>query len=160
MRLTSYGRNLRPQELPSFLIGGFYSYPRALVGLACPWNARILTFADIFIGTLWHVNILAVLFEPQARAVNEGATTTPNEENGKYNICINLFDTLLANPTVPRALAYELLGFAAGAKTYFRHSETTWLHLCACYREHRALVRDWDYLKALVRQPLPKDTPR
>jgi hypothetical protein len=61
---------------------------------------------------------------------------------------------------IPRAFAYEFLGFAAGAKYWFRRPKTAWAYVAAWYRGHRALVRDWQYLKALVRQPLPEDRPR
>jgi hypothetical protein len=67
-----------------------------------------------------------------------------------------LFDTLLTSRNLPRALAYELLGFAAVAIAYLRHRKRAWPYLAAWYSGHRALVLAWAHLPTPVRQPLPQ----
>lgn len=157
-RLIGYCRKVHPGELPSFLIGAFFLYPRALA-LALPWNERIRRTDDIFMGALWRCKGVSLLFEPRARAFHDEQHNADGVKDQESHIYANLFDALLANPNVPRALAYEFLGFAAGAKIYFRHPKTAWEYVAAWYRGHRALVRDWGYLKALVRRPLSEDGP-
>jgi glycosyltransferase involved in cell wall biosynthesis len=160
MRPIGYGRKPRPGERPSFLVGAFFLYPRALA-LACPWNERIRVADDMFMGGLWRCKGVALLFEPQARAFHDIQLTNHYVVEWQADgIYANLFDALVANPNIPRAFAYEFLGFAAGAKYWFRRPKTAWAYVAAWYRGHRALVRDWQYLKALVRQPLPEDRPR
>ncbi len=155
-RWIGYGRKARPGEPPSFLVSAFFLYPKALA-LALPWNERIRWSDDVFMGALWRSKSVNLLFEPRARAFHDEQHKSYGVDFQEWHIYENLFDALLANPNLPRALAYECLGFAAGAKTYFRHPKTTQAYVAAWYRGHRALVRDWDYLKALVSRPLPED---
>jgi len=158
-RLIGYGRIARPGEPPSFLVSPLLLYPRALV-LAFPWNERIRWSDDVFVGDLWRCKGVNLLCEPQARAFHDEQHKTWAVEDQEWHIYENLSDALLANPNLPRALAYEFLGFAAGAKIYFRHPRTAWAYIAAWYRGHRALARDWNYLKALVHQPLPESGSR
>ena len=155
MRRTGSGRKSRPGELPSFLISAFFLYPRALA-LALPWNTRMRREEDIFMGALWRSKGVTLLFEPQAQAVHDEQHHIREVGYVEFKTYANLFDTLLANRNLPRALAIEFFVLAAGAKLYFRRPESAWTYLAAWYRGHRALVRDWRYLRALVRQPLPK----
>ena len=157
-----HGRPAHPGELPSFLISALILYPRALA-LAYPWNERIRWADDKFMGTLWRCHDVALLFEPRARAVHDDeheARVGPDPygaKGAKWTIYVNLFDALIANPNLLRALTYEFFGLAVGAKTYFRHPKTAWAYITSWYLGHRMLLRDWGYLKALVRQPLPGD---
>jgi hypothetical protein len=71
------------------------------------------------------------------------------------HIYVNLFGALIANRQLGRAACYELLGFAAGAKAYFREPGSTAAYLAAWYHGHRALIRDWRYLSELRKRELP-----
>jgi hypothetical protein len=96
-------------------------------------------------------------FEPQARAYHDEQQNFYDVRSQADQIYTNLFDALIANPSLTKALSYECLGFAAGVKNNFRHPKTAWAYITAWYRGHRALMHDWGYLKGLMRQPLPQD---
>lgn len=154
-RPIGYGRKAHPGESADFIVTALFLYPRALA-LTFPWNDRIRWRDDIFIGALWRSKGVTMMFEPQARAFHDEQLNTYSaaEQQGDH-VYVNLFDALLANPNPVRALTYELLGFVAGAKLYFRNPKVAWAYLTSWYDGHRRLVRDWRYLKSLVCRPLP-----
>lgn len=154
MRLIGYGREAQPGELPSFVVSAFLLYPRNLA-LALPWNERIRTSEDRFMGALWRGRDIQIVFEPNARAIHDHEHNTYSVQEQESHIYANLFDVLIANPDIVRGLAYEFLGFAAGAKLYFRQFDSAIEYIRAWLRGHRALVRDWAYLKDYQRRPLP-----
>jgi glycosyltransferase involved in cell wall biosynthesis len=153
-RYMGYGRKAHPGEPPDYLIGGFFLFPRALA-LELPWNDRLHTLDDVYIGALWRSRKVALLHEPRAYAFHDGPYRAYGLEQHDDHIYCNLFTALLACPSLPRALSYEILGFAWGAMLYFRRPETAWAYIAAWYRGHRALVRDWSYLNALTQRSLP-----
>jgi len=153
------GRKAHPGEPASFLISAFFLYPRALA-LALPWNPRLSRSDDAFMGALWRSKGVVLLFEPQAQAVHDEQQHERKVEYVEFRTYAMLFDTLLANRNLPKALAYELFVLAIGAKRYVRRPKRARTYLAAWYRGHRALVSDWHYLRALVRQPLPGDGQR
>jgi glycosyltransferase involved in cell wall biosynthesis len=154
MRPIGYGRRVCPGESADFIVTALFLYPRALA-LACPWNDRIRWRDDIFVGALWRSKGVTMMFESRARAFHDEQLNTSTGEEQGDQIYVNLFDALLANPNAVRVLAYEFLGFLAGAKFYFRHPKTAWIYVTAWGNGHRRLIRDWQYLKHLVRKPLP-----
>lgn len=158
MRRIGYGRKARPDEKPSFMIGAFFLYPKTLAEV-CPWNERIRYSDDVFMGALWRSYGVSLLHEPTAKAVHDDQKNNYGTSEHDSHIYANLFDTLIANPDLPRALMYEFLGFAAGAKRFFRHPNTASAFLSAWFRGHRYLIRDWKYLNAAVAKSRP-DSPR
>jgi len=154
MRRIGYGRKATGTEAPSFLISAFLLCPRALA-LAFPWNERIRTSEDRFMGALWRSKGVEMIYASDARARHDPEHMPYGVDHQEFHIYANLFDALLANRCVTRALGYEMLGFAAGAKLYLRSGDTAVPYLCAWWRGHRRLMRDWKYLKDLVSQPLP-----
>lgn len=157
MRWIGYGREPRPGEQPSFLISAFIAYSRQ-VALSVPWNERMRPgeqLEDVFMGAAWRAAGVKMLYEPRARARHDDEHTDRDEFETR--IYVNLFDALIANPNPARALSYELLGFAAGAKKYLRIPETRSPFLVGWWRGHRALARDWRYLKTLADTSLPLD---
>ena len=158
MRPIGYGRKVHPGEEPDFLIGALFLYPRAL-GLALPWNERLRGADDRFIGALWRGHGVELAFAPLSRAHHD---EEDNRGGGIYSVdalddhvYANMFDALIANRDLPRAASWELLGFAAGAKKYFRAWDTAWRYLAAWWRGHRALARDWVELRGMVARSLP-----
>jgi glycosyltransferase involved in cell wall biosynthesis len=129
-RWIGYGRACRPGEKPSFLIGALVAFPRSL-GLGAPWNERIRSSDDRFIGALWRAKGVALRYEPRARARHDEEHTTglQDVQHQDAHIYTNLFDSLLAEPSLPRAAAYEVIGFLAGPKKHGRDPRTvrdTW----------------------------------
>lgn len=154
IRRIGYGRAARETESPSFLITALFAFPRAL-GLALPWNERIRTSDDVFAGALWRSHGVRMEFAPSSRALHDAEHNHYGVEAQSSHIYVNLFDALIANPNLRRALAYEFIGFAAGAKLYCRSPAGTIRYLSAWFEGNRNLLRDWGYLRDLVRRPLP-----
>lgn len=156
MRPIGYGRAAEPGETPDFLVGAFFAYPRALA-LALPWNERIRTSDDRFMGALWRSKGVHLGFEPQARATHDPEHVTYDVDEQASHIYTNLFDAALANRRPGRALQYEVLGFAAGAKKFGRTPSGLRRYTAAWARGHRRLLADRHYLRELVARSLPPD---
>lgn len=149
MRHIGYGRSALPGESPSFVLTGLLLYPRALA-LEWPWNERVPTQEDRFMSALWRRHGIQLLHELSARAVHDGVPREKLEEQESH-IYVNLFDSLVASRAPLRATAYELLGFAAGAKLYCRTPVGTLRFLRAWAKGHRAFLRDQRELRALCK---------
>lgn len=154
MRYIGYGRAPRAGESPSFLVGAFFAYPRALA-LALPWNERIRTSDDRLMGALWRSHGVHLGYEPAARATHDHEHVSYDVDEQASHIYANLFDAVFANPELKRAVSYELLGFLAGARVHCRSAAGTRRYLAAWWRGNRALVRDRRYLRQLVEAELP-----
>lgn len=155
LRPTGYGRPPSEGEEPSFLLGAFFLYPKALAEFL-PWNERFSSAQDIFMGALWRSYNIPLIYEPEARAVHNREAPEYGLEFVDGRIYVNLFDALIANRNLPRAAMYEFLGFASGVKRYSTSLATAKDFVKAWYRGHVYFVRDWKYLNALVgKQPPP-----
>ena len=162
-RRIGYGRPVIEGEEPDFVIGALFLYPRSFA-LAWPWNERIDTADDIFMGALWRSHGVRILFAPDARAAHPDVPLSfdPNRlaetvEHQSWHIYSLLFDAVIANPSLGRALAYEVLGFMASAKVYLRRPALAIPFLRSWMRGHRRLLADRRYLQELVRKELPAD---
>jgi glycosyltransferase involved in cell wall biosynthesis len=154
LRWIGWGRPPREGEDPHFLIGAFFAYPRALP-LALPWNERLKVSDDRFIGALWRAYGIALLWEPEARAFHDDQHVSYGVEAQWSHLYTNLFDAALANPNLPRALSYELLGFASGMKRWGRTPADARRFAGQWLEGHRALWRDRTFLRAMLDRPLP-----
>jgi glycosyltransferase involved in cell wall biosynthesis len=155
MRYIGYGRSAEDGEAPSFLVGAFFAYSRELA-LALPWNERIDSSDDRFMGALWRRHHVHMGYEPLARATHDRDHVTYDADHQASHIYANLFDATMANRDLKRALAYEFLGFAAGARTYCNTPSRARRYLSAWVRGHRKLIRDRVYLREMVNRTLPK----
>jgi len=156
MRRIGYGRKAHPGERPHFVLTALYLYPRDLARL-CPFNERIQSSDDRFIGALWRAMGVQLLFEPAACARHDEERTQGLFEPSHQasHIYANLFDALLVERQATRALAYEVLGFVAGAKGFMHSFAGAKDFLFAWLGGHRALIHDWSFLRQLVSSPLP-----
>lgn len=162
-RSIGYGRPAREGEDPDFITAAFFLYPRSFA-LAWPWNERIDREEDIFMGAVWRSHGVRMCFAEEARAVHEelplssdpGRLVEMAKHQRSHIYCL-LFDALLANPNARRALAYETLGFAAGAKLYLRRPKLALTFLGGWFMGHVQLVRDLPFLRRLVRTELGPD---
>jgi|GEM_PF-1462525 len=154
MRLIGYGRTAEPGESPSFLVGAFFIYPRAFA-LTYPWNERIRTSDDRFMGALWRSKCVQLLYEATAKAFHDDQHVSYNVKEQVSHIYAHLFETLIAEPNPVRFLAYEVLGFAAGAKLYFWRLDSAIEYINAWILGHKAFLRDWSYLQSYKNCPLP-----
>jgi len=157
-RPIGYERPARPDEEVTFLIGAFVLMSRTLA-VACPEFETVPTSGDRLMSALWRSKGVQLLFEPRARATHDDVLTPYGPEAQADHIYTNLFDSLIANPAPSRALMYELLGFAAGAKAFMRRPDSARRFLSAWARGHRQLARDYRVLKQAVRAPLPSPPP-
>jgi hypothetical protein len=162
-RLIGYGRPVREGEEPDFIIGAFFLYPRRFA-LAWPWNERIDTADDIFMGALWRSQGVRILFSGQARAHHEElplsldpARLGDTVEDQRWHIYSLLFDALIANPDPRRAVAYEVLGFAASAKLYLRRPGLAIPFLRSWLAGHLRLFADRRYLRELLQREPDED---
>lgn len=154
IRRIGYGRPPRQGENPSFLLGAFFLYPKALVDFL-PWNERVPASEDVFMGALWRSYKVALVYEPKARAVHNRDAPLYGVDYIDGHIYTNLFDALIANRNLLRAAMYEIFGFAAGVNVYSTSMSALKTFVIGWYRGHRYLARDWKYLTALVGKPLP-----
>lgn len=159
-RAIGYGRPALKDEQPDFIIGAFFLYPRRFA-LAWPWNERIDTADDIFMGALWRSHGVQILFAEDARALHEElplssdpARLAETVRQQRWHIYSLLFDALIANPSALRALSYETLGFLASAKLYLRHPRFALPFLRSWIVGHLRLIGDYRYLRGLVRKEL------
>jgi glycosyltransferase involved in cell wall biosynthesis len=164
-RAIGYGRPALDGENPDFIIGAFFLYPRCFA-LSWPWNERIDTADDIFMGALWRCHGVQILFAEDARALHEElplssdpARLAETVRNQRWHIYSLLFDAMIANPSPRRALSYETLGFAASAKLYMRRPALVIPFLYSWLVGHLHLIGDFRYLHRLVRRELNADAP-
>jgi len=153
MRPIGYARKARPGEAPSFLIGAFFIYSRALA-LALPWNERVRTSDDRFMGALWRSRGVQLLYEPSARAFHDHQHVRYGVEHQESHIYVNLFDAVIANPSLPRALAYEFLGFAAGLRKHGRNAREGAAFLRAWWKGNARFLKDYGFLRQYTRRPM------
>ncbi|MBS7539982.1 glycosyltransferase [Ancylobacter lacus] len=158
MRLIGYGRAVRPSEHPDFLIGAFFAYPRSLA-LAKPWNEQVRTSDDRFMGALWRSQKVTLGFAPKARAVHDEEHNTYRIDHQQSHIYVNLFDAVIANPSIGRAFCYEVLGFIWGLKAARREKGGIGKFVTAWRVGHQDLWRDRHALSQLVSTRLPPPGP-
>lgn len=161
MRRIGYGRYAQPGERPDFVLTAMYLYPRELL-LACPFNERIRSSDDRFVGALWKARGVEVVYEPEARAAHDDELTTAlgAAEHQDSHIYANLFQAIWVERSAMLAAQYEVLGFAAGLKAWGRSREQLPIFLRAWGLGHRALLRDRRWLSAITRAPLVADPTR
>jgi glycosyltransferase involved in cell wall biosynthesis len=159
IRPIGYARPVHDGERADFAIGAFFLYPR-IFALTWPWNERIVTSDDIFMGALWRSHGVEIMFAEDARALHPELPTSSDParmadavRNQRWHVYGLMFDALIANPNLGRALAYETLGFMASAKLYLFKPRWTIPFLRSWAIGHLRLLADLGYLRALVRRP-------
>ena len=105
-------------------------------------------------GAVWKAHGVTMLYEANARAVHDDEHNAYGVDHQRYLIYANLFDAVFARRSLSWALCYELLGFAAGAKLYFRRPATAIAFLAEWVRGHGAFMRDFAFLRSLARRRL------
>lgn len=156
IRRIGYARPAAEGEAPDFVIGGFFLYPRSFA-MRWPWNERIDTSDDIFMGALWRSHGVEQLYAPGARAYHPELPTDSDPSriadavrNQRWHIYGLLFDSVIANPNLQRTLAYETLGFAASAKLYLLQPRWAIPFLRSWAAGHLQLFADRRYLREIV----------
>jgi glycosyltransferase involved in cell wall biosynthesis len=155
MRHNGYGRSARDDESPSFLVGALFAYPRQLA-LLLPWNERIRTSDDRFMGALWRSHRVHLGYAPAARAIHDPEHVKYDVDEQTSHIYANLFDAAFANPSLTRTLCYEFFGFAVGTRAYCRTTSDARRYATAWIRGNKKLIRDRKYLSELVSLELPE----
>jgi glycosyltransferase involved in cell wall biosynthesis len=156
MRPIGFSRLPREGEAPDFVLGALFLYPRSFA-VAWPWNERIDRRADIFIGAVWRRHRVQIQFAEDARALHDDlpASLDPARiaeavHDERWRIYTLLFDAVIANPNIINALSYEVLGFMAGAKLYFRRPRWAVPFVASWIVGHVRLIADRRYLRALI----------
>ena len=157
LRPIGYARPAHESERADFIPGALFLYPRSFA-LAWPWNERIDTSDDIFMGALWRSHGVRILFAEDARALHIGLPISVDPSriadtvrHQRWHIYALLFDSVFANPSLWRTLSYETLGFLASAKRFLRQPRWAISFLCSWIAGHVRLIGDRHYLRALVR---------
>jgi glycosyltransferase involved in cell wall biosynthesis len=158
IRPIGYARPVHDGERADFAIGALFLYPRSFA-LTWPWNERIVTSDDIFMGALWRSHGVEIMFAADARALHPELPTSSDParmadavRNQRWHVYGLMFDALIANPSLARALSYETLGFMASAKLYLFKPRWALPFLRSWAAGHLRLLADWRYLRALVRR--------
>jgi glycosyltransferase involved in cell wall biosynthesis len=154
MRPIGYGRSATTGETPSFLIGAFFLYPRVFA-LTWPWNENIRTSDDRFMGALWRSRKVKLLFESQARAIHDSEHTSYNARDHHDHIYANLYDAVIANPNLTRALSYEFVGFLCGLRRFLKQPAQARSYISAWVSGNLSFLSDWSMLHALTDRPTP-----
>lgn len=154
MRRIGWGRWALPGERPSFLVGAFFAYPRVM-GQAWPWNERIRVSDDRFMGALWRGKGVALEFAPQAKAVHDERHVRYGVDDQESHVYANMFDALVAEPNLARAICYQVLGFMSGAKAFARSPAGARDFVSAWTRGSARFVRDLPRLREMAARPLP-----
>jgi hypothetical protein len=154
LRWIGWGRPPRPGETPHFLVGAFMAYPRALA-LALPWNERLRVSDDRFIGALWRAHGIDLLWEPEARAFHDDQHVVYGSEDQWSHLYTNLFDAAMVQRSVPRVLAYDVLGFASALKGWGRTLAGARDITAQWVEGHRALARDRAFLREMLCREVP-----
>jgi hypothetical protein len=134
-----------------FYVTALILYPRALA-VQCPFNERIRSSDDRFIGALWRARGVDLLWEPRAEAEHdeEHNTGLQTARHHDAHIYTNLFDAVFVRRSLAWAMSFEFLGFAAGAKLYCRRPRSGWEYCAAWLRGNVAFLRDLRSLKHLA----------
>ncbi len=148
-RPNGYSRFARPGEAPSFLIGAFFGYRRTLA-TALPWNEHIRTSDDRFMGALWRCHGVELAYEPEARAIHDVERVNYPIASQDAHIYTLLFDTLIANPHLGRALMYSFYGLAVNTRTFVRRPGGFRSYVSALLRGQRLFLRDIAWLRSLT----------
>jgi len=154
MRPIGYARKVKPGEKPSFIIGAFFIYPKALAH-SLPWNERVRTSDDRFMGALWRSKGIQMLFEPDARAFHDHQHTSYGAEHYESHIYVNMFDAVVSNFNFLRILSYQFLGFLAGIKQYRKNLNEIGIFIRAWIRGNYKFIKDlkflYDYKKLAIK---------
>ncbi|MHB2022756.1 MAG: glycosyltransferase [Mycobacteriales bacterium] len=145
MRSTGYASPPAPGENFDFLIGAFFAYPRSLA-LRLPWNERIRSSDDTFMGALWRANGVTLKYCPTALATHDGDVVNYDMQHERCRVYVNLFDCLLVKRSLHRILLFELLGFLAGLKAYWTAGDLSLGYLREWVLGHAMFVRDVPWL--------------
>jgi glycosyltransferase involved in cell wall biosynthesis len=150
MRPIGVAREALPEEEVEFLLSALVLYPREL-GLACPWNERLWPHDDRFASLLWRAAGADLLFAPDASARHDETQNDYPVDREADRIYVNLFDARFVTRSLRRALAFEVLGFAACAKKWARTPAGAWKLIVAWFHGHAAFIRDYRRLRDAVR---------
>jgi glycosyltransferase involved in cell wall biosynthesis len=150
MRRIGYGRSALNGEAFDFVVSAFLLYPRSVATL-CPWNERIKSSEDRMMGAIWRNAGFKTYFLPSATAIHDQQLNHYDVAHQRSHIYANLFDAIFTRKSFYWFLCFEFLGFAAGAKTYFRRREEAFRYIKAWYLGHKDFIRDWNYLKVLAK---------
>jgi hypothetical protein len=148
MRPIGYGRSARDGELFDFIIGAFMLYPRH-IWQRYPWNERLKTSDDRFMGALWRRVGVKMHFLESAKAIHDVDLNSYDVSHQRSHIYANLFDAIFARKSLYWFFCFEFVGFAAGARKYLRNRNERWRYVQSWLLGNRDLLRDWNFLKNL-----------
>ncbi len=151
MRRIGYARDAEEGEEVEFVVSALILYPRAL-GLAFPWNERLLPYDDRFSSLLWRAAGASLVFASRATASHDKTRSRYAVDREADRIYANLFDACLVSRSLRRLIEFEFLGFAACAKKWARSPRGAWGLVEAWVRGHVAFLRDLEKLRAEVRR--------
>lgn len=154
LRYIGYGKAGEEQNA-DFYVTALILYPRQLV-LQCPFNEKIASSEDRFAGALWRSKGVKLLWAKDARAHHdeEHSVGLSAAFHQSEHIYTNLFDSVLVRRSFRFALAFEVLGFAAGVRRYRRSATDLRIFAKAWGLGHLAFLKDWRMLSRMASKSL------
>ena len=151
MRRIGYGVRAEDEDQADFYVTALLLYPRSLAN-QLPFNESISSSEDRFMGALLRSKSVRMLWEPRARAMHDSEHNVALYEAREYeaHIYTNLFDALFVRKSVLWALGFEFVGFAVGARSFFRRPESALRYCWAWSRGNVRFFRDREQLRSLA----------
>ena len=151
LRRIGYGRLAEPGETPDFLNSALVLYPKAFAE-TWPWHEGLKRGSDVFMSAMWRSAGVSLLGAPDARADHAPHRKVVQKAADQDDfIYVLLTHALIADREPVRALTFELFGFAAGIKAFWRGGPTTLATFAgAWFKGHRNFMRDRRELREMA----------
>lgn len=119
MRRIGYACPAGSGEQPDFLISGLIACSSSFIR-QYPWNERILTSEDRFLGAVARKQNVPLLWIPQAVSYHPQELTTYGVAHQRWHVYANVFDALLVRRSAKWLVYFEALGLAAALSKWGR----------------------------------------
>lgn len=149
LRKNGYGVAEIDDSRTDFYVTALILYPRDLAS-QCPFEEQASWAEDRFIGALWRSKRVQLLWEPTAEARHDEEHNTEAARSQESHIYANLFDAAFVRRSISWAVSFEFLGFAAGAKLYFRRPGPAAEYCLAWLRGNLLFARNWRRLRKVA----------
>jgi len=156
LRRIRYGRLSKPGEGPDFLNSALLLYPRSFAQ-TWPWHEGLRHGLGVFMSAMWRSAGVTLLGAPAAKATHvphrKVVQKAADQDDFVYAL---LTHALITDHAGARALGFELFGFAAGLKAFWREGPKALGTFSAAWvAGHRTFLRDRRWLHEMASRPAP-----
>ncbi len=159
MRRIGYGARTEDERRADFYVTALLLYPRELVR-QFPYNERLTSSEDRFMGAVWRSKDVKMLWEPTATAIHDEEHAAYPIRDYEAHIYTNLFDAVMVRRSLVWACCFEFLGFAAGAKLHGRGLHSLHEYASAWWRGNKRFAADRRWLRDLASRAIVGDAPQ